>query len=77
MNTALCSGEFTTLIETFEDFLPVAEDIGNVVNGNGIMTSTLQLVATNSSVVQCVEHNRSAARKIEKNSYSNTLSSRS
>ena len=57
-------------LETFEAFYPAAEDVENVANGNGITTSTLRLVATNSSVVQCVEHNRSAVRKIEKDSYS-------
>ena len=68
VNTALCTGEFMTLrlLRPFSQ----AEDIGSVVNGNGITRSTLRLVATNSSIVQCVEHNPSAARKIEKNSYS-------
>ncbi|CAI8043155.1 hypothetical protein GBAR_LOCUS23944, partial [Geodia barretti] len=57
-------------LETFERFNPRAEDFQNDDHGNGRTTSTLSITADSSSVVQCVEHNPSATRRIEKNSYS-------
>ena len=56
-------------LETFERFDPREEDIQSDDHGSRT-TSTLSITTASCSVVQCVEHNPSATRRIEKNSYS-------
>ena len=57
-------------LHNFEHFIPRVEDVSSVVGGNGRLTSTLRMTAGYSSVVQCVEHNQTAVRRIEINSFS-------